>query len=61
MSVVSPVFVGRTDEFALLESAMRRAADGDPPFVLISGKAGVGKTRLIDGFAAHAGTAGYLV
>jgi DNA-binding NarL/FixJ family response regulator len=45
--VASPAFVGRVEELQTLESARRRAADGEPAVVLLGGEAGVGKTRLI--------------
>ncbi|MBA2718829.1 MAG: AAA family ATPase [Chloroflexi bacterium] len=45
--VSSPVFVGRVAERAALSAALERAATGEPGIVLISGEAGVGKTRLL--------------
>lgn len=51
---VSPVFVGRTDELATLFDALSRAAAGEPQALLIGGEAGVGKTRLVEEFAAAA-------
>ncbi|MQY12149.1 hypothetical protein SRB5_22790 [Streptomyces sp. RB5] len=52
---ISPVFVGRADEFTALSAALARAtATGEPQFVLVGGEAGVGKTRLLEEFAAHA-------
>ncbi|MFJ6936512.1 ATP-binding protein [Streptomyces sp. NPDC101132] len=52
---VSPVFVGRADELALLTDALARAATGEPQALLIGGEAGVGKTRLTEEFIAEAG------
>ena len=40
-------FVGRATEFELLEAALSRAANGEGATVLVSGPAGIGKTRLI--------------
>ncbi len=54
----SPVLVGRASELALLDDALARAADGDPSIILISGDAGVGKTRLVAEFGARAREAG---
>jgi DNA-binding CsgD family transcriptional regulator/tetratricopeptide (TPR) repeat protein len=58
---VSPVFVGRGDELALLDDALRRAAAGEPQAFLIGGEAGVGKTRLVEEFAEAAHRAGAVV
>ncbi|QHA07008.1 AAA family ATPase [Streptomyces broussonetiae] len=52
---VSPVFVGRTDELDTLNEALARAAAGEPQALLLGGEAGVGKTRLVEEFAAAAG------
>ncbi|MFI2202528.1 AAA family ATPase [Streptomyces sp. NPDC020192] len=52
---VSPVFVGRTDELDTLNDALGRARAGEPQALLLGGEAGVGKTRLVEEFAAAAG------
>ncbi|HEY1566518.1 MAG TPA: AAA family ATPase [Solirubrobacteraceae bacterium] len=52
--VASPQFVGRTAELARLEQLVRDAADDVPGFALIGGESGVGKSRLMDEFAARA-------
>ena len=49
---VSPVFVGRTGELATLVDAFTRAGAGEPQALLVGGEAGVGKTRLVEEFAA---------
>lgn len=49
---VSPVFVGRTGELATLTDAFVRADAGEPQALLVGGEAGVGKTRLVEEFAA---------
>jgi DNA-binding CsgD family transcriptional regulator/tetratricopeptide (TPR) repeat protein len=43
---VSPVLVGRRTELAALELALSRAGHSTPSLTLLSGEAGVGKTRL---------------
>jgi DNA-binding CsgD family transcriptional regulator len=51
---VSPVFVGRGEELGVLHTALARAAAGEPQALLVGGEAGVGKTRLLEEFAAAA-------
>ncbi|MDQ8701944.1 AAA family ATPase [Streptomyces sp. LHD-70] len=58
---LSPVFVGRTGEFAVLRAALARAAAGEPQSLLLAGEAGVGKTRLVEEFGAEARRAGAVV
>ncbi|MFD0413205.1 AAA family ATPase [Streptomyces sp. NPDC127108] len=61
---VSPVFVGRTDELGTLQDALARAAEtaaGEPQALLLGGEAGVGKTRLLEEFAAVACARGAVV
>ncbi len=60
-SVVSPVFIGRREEIALVSALMGRAQAGESAFVLIGGEAGVGKTRLVSELAAQASSDGILV
>ena len=47
---VSPAFVGREAELALLADACERARSGVPGAVLLGGEAGGGKTRLVGEF-----------
>jgi DNA-binding CsgD family transcriptional regulator/tetratricopeptide (TPR) repeat protein len=47
-------FVGRAEELARLEGALQAAANGIPATVVVGGEAGVGKTRLVQEFAARA-------
>ncbi|MGW0820820.1 helix-turn-helix transcriptional regulator [Streptomyces sp. NPDC002845] len=68
---VSPVFVGRADELQVLHDALARAGaggtfqalstGGEPQALLLGGEAGVGKTRLIEEFAAAAAREGAVV
>ncbi|MFD8573086.1 AAA family ATPase [Streptomyces sp. NPDC059639] len=58
---VSPVFVGRADELGILHTALGRAAAGEPQALLLGGEAGVGKTRLVEEFAASACARGAVV
>lgn len=44
--VLSPVLIGRQEELSQLEDALLAANRGDGRFVLLSGEAGIGKTRL---------------
>ncbi|KJK35422.1 regulatory protein [Streptomyces variegatus] len=58
---VSPVFVGRAEELGTLHDALARAREGEPQALLIGGEAGVGKTRLVEEFAAAARRRGAVV
>jgi DNA-binding CsgD family transcriptional regulator len=57
-TLVSPVFVGREAELAALTATLEAALAGDPAIVLLSGEAGVGKTRLVEEAAGRASAAG---
>lgn len=46
--------VGRTDEYAALHEGVEKALAGRAAFLLISGEAGMGKTRLVEEAIAHA-------
>ncbi|MET7702703.1 ATP-binding protein, partial [Streptomyces sp. NPDC005485] len=65
MDPVSQTFgtplIGRDDELARLTGTLDRAREGDPRAVLISGDAGVGKTRVLTEASAHAARAGMTV
>ena len=50
--VVCPIFVGRTEELAILHDARRALSMSRGSFVLIGGEAGIGKTRLLAQFLA---------
>ncbi|MGX1563300.1 helix-turn-helix transcriptional regulator [Streptomyces sp. NPDC055506] len=57
----SPVFVGRAGELGTLHDALARSREGEPQALLIGGEAGVGKTRLVEEFAAAARRRGAVV
>jgi DNA-binding CsgD family transcriptional regulator len=57
-SVVSPVFVGRRGDLEAVAGAFAQAGQGDPAVVIVSGEAGVGKTRLVEEATAAAIAAG---
>ncbi|MFX4291459.1 helix-turn-helix transcriptional regulator [Streptomyces bohaiensis] len=57
---MSPVFVGRADELVHLRQALARAEQGEPQALVIGGEAGVGKSRLLEEFTAHATGSGAL-
>jgi DNA-binding CsgD family transcriptional regulator/tetratricopeptide (TPR) repeat protein len=54
-------FVGRSTELGVLRAAVERASSGDPACVLVSGPAGVGKSRLVDEAMQQARSVGALV
>jgi ATP/maltotriose-dependent transcriptional regulator MalT len=47
-------FVGRSEQLAELEAALREAAEGRPSLALVGGESGVGKSRLADELIRHA-------
>jgi predicted ATPase len=55
---LSPVFVGRETQLALLQNRLGLVKDGQSGVVLIGGEAGVGKTRLVEEFTREASHAG---
>jgi predicted ATPase/DNA-binding CsgD family transcriptional regulator len=59
--ITSPVIVGRALELGQLLEALDRVAAGQPGVVVISGEAGVGKTRLLAEFLRLARDAGSIV
>ena len=61
LDLVSPVFVGRTRELQVLADAAARAEAREPAFTLLGGDAGVGKSRLVEEFAAGRAETGVVV
>ena len=59
--VSSPNFVGRADQLERLGMALTHAAGGQPSVRLVSGEAGIGKTRLVGEFLVHARATGATV
>ncbi len=53
--------VGRTETLALVGDAMRRAAAGEPRFVVLAGEAGIGKSRLLQHVSHRAAAGGVRV
>jgi DNA-binding CsgD family transcriptional regulator/tetratricopeptide (TPR) repeat protein len=56
--VSSPEFVSRSEELAVLQTALERAAGGDAAAVFVAGESGVGKTRLLRELQRRAEEAG---
>ena len=56
--ISSPVFVGRAEQLEALDAALAAARAGEASTVLVSGEAGIGKTRLLAEFAARASAGG---
>jgi DNA-binding CsgD family transcriptional regulator len=59
--MVSPVLVGRREELSALSALLEQVLAGEPAFALISGEAGVGKTRLVGELTRRAEDAGFRV
>src|SRR5262249_9298728 len=53
--------VGRSGEFELLLSRWQRAAEGEGQIVLLSGDAGIGKSRLVQAARGHIGRTGHIL
>src|SRR5262245_19627979 len=60
-SIISPILIGRTQEFATLERVLSTAQEGKGQSLLIAGDAGVGKSRLLSELAKRATEQGCLV
>jgi DNA-binding CsgD family transcriptional regulator/tetratricopeptide (TPR) repeat protein len=60
-SVSSPIMVGRDGAIARLDGVLGEALSGRPRIVVVSGEAGIGKSRLLTEFGARAGSRGVRV
>jgi tetratricopeptide (TPR) repeat protein len=60
-TVDAPLCLGRSDELARLRRTLRDALEGRGGLVLVTGDAGIGKTRLVETCAADAERAGAAV
>jgi DNA-binding CsgD family transcriptional regulator/tetratricopeptide (TPR) repeat protein len=59
--VASPVLVGRDELLALADRRLRQASGGRGHMLLLSGEAGIGKTRLLASIGTRAERAGFVV
>jgi DNA-binding CsgD family transcriptional regulator len=59
--IVSPVLVGRTQELEALEKALAAVQAGRGQCLVLSGEAGVGKSRLLAEIRHHAEGTGFLI
>jgi DNA-binding winged helix-turn-helix (wHTH) protein/tetratricopeptide (TPR) repeat protein len=53
-----PIFVGREDELRRMTAILEQVLEGHGQAILITGDAGIGKTRLVEEFCARARAAG---
>lgn len=60
-SLLSPVIVGRDDLVSLAQRRLEEVRAGSGHFLLLSGEAGIGKSRLLGGVAQLAGERGFRV
>ncbi|MEX1170434.1 MAG: AAA family ATPase [Chloroflexota bacterium] len=61
LRVSSPVFIGRSEALGRLSAALEGARGGQSVKLLVSGEAGVGKTRLVTEFTGAARASGALI
>ena len=59
--VTCPVLIGRENQLATLRQLVENARRGEARLALISGEAGVGKSRLVAGVKAYAAEQGFLL
>ncbi|HEX5141217.1 MAG TPA: AAA family ATPase [Dehalococcoidia bacterium] len=60
-SFVSPVLIGRAAQLDVIRRCLDRAFNGEPVTVLLSGEAGIGKSRLVAETAAAARSLGFSI
>src|SRR5947209_12486374 len=58
--ILCPKIIGRTPEFAALGSLVEQAKDGQGHIALITGEAGIGKSRLVSELKTTAMAQGFL-
>src|SRR5262245_46821538 len=58
-SFLTPVFIGRLKEVSQLDSVMADVRSGESRCVLVSGEAGIGKSRLVAEVRARAAAGGF--
>lgn len=59
--MITPTLVGRASQLATLRALIEQAKRGEGHVVLISGEAGIGKSRLVAEAKTHAATQGFLL
>src|SRR5947199_4830114 len=59
--IICPVLIGRTAELTALHLLIDRARNGKGQIVLLSGEAGIGKSRLVAEAKTYATTQGFLL
>jgi len=59
--VICPIIVGRMDELAALYAIVQEVEVGQSHFLLLSGEAGIGKSRMVAAIETEASTRGFLV
>src|SRR5579859_2521589 len=59
--IICPTLVGRIGQFATLQRLIEQAKQGEGHVVLISGEAGIGKSRLVAEAKNHAEGQGFLL
>jgi len=60
-TLISPLLIGRDEVVELASRRIHEAASGRGQFLLVTGEAGIGKTRLLGAIRAMAGDAGFRV
>ncbi|MCK4757649.1 MAG: tetratricopeptide repeat protein [Thermoplasmata archaeon] len=58
LALQQPELIGREEEFNKLKHSLENAIDGKGSTILISGEAGIGKTRIVEEFQNHASEQG---
>ena len=61
LQIICPTLVGRAEDLSTLHLLVEQAKQGEGHVVLISGEAGIGKTRLVHEAKTYAATQGFLL